>query len=100
MFIHHVFFRLNKPGDKEVRGAFEKGLKDLVKIDTIKMSQLGVPGKADRPVSDDSYTYSLLTVFENREDHDIYQDHPVHKKFIADCEQYWAEVRVFDSEDL
>ena len=100
MFIHQVYFWLHDPANPEVRENFEKGLKELVTIDTIKTKHLGVPAQTPREVVDGSYAYSLLVTFDNKEGHDLYQDHPVHKKFIADCEQYWDRVQVYDSVDI
>jgi hypothetical protein len=36
-------------------------------------------------------------VFESKEAHDRYQDHPRHKKFIEESKDAWKRVRVFDS---
>jgi hypothetical protein len=27
----------------------------------------------------------------------IYQDHPIHQKFVADCSALWSKVLVYDS---
>jgi hypothetical protein len=97
LFIHHVYFWLKKPVTPGMKARFEKGLKELVTIDKIVDYHLGVPAGTDRNVIDSSYSFSLLVTFKNREDQDIYQTHPVHLKFIADCQELWEKVVVYDS---
>jgi len=96
-FIHHVFFWLKEPVTPEVRSRFEAGLQALVKIETIVDYHLGVPAGTSREVIDGTYTYSLLVTFKDKKDQDIYQTHPVHLKFIADCQELWERVVVYDS---
>jgi hypothetical protein len=96
-FIHHVFFWLKKPSDTKVRAKFESALKELVTVETISDYHLGVPAPTNRDVIDTTYSYSLLITFKNKEDQDIYQTHPKHLKFIADCQELWEKVVVFDS---
>jgi hypothetical protein len=96
-FIHQVYFWLKEPGSQEGRKRFEEGLKALVNVETIQNYHLGVPAGTSRDVIDATYTYSLLTVFKNREDQDIYQTHPIHLKFIEDCNDLWERVVVYDS---
>ena len=99
-FVHHVFFWLKEPDDKEVRARFERALKLLVSVETISEFHLGVPAATNRDVIDTTYTYSLLTLFRNKADQDIYQEHPVHLKFIEDCHELWERVVVYDSEGI
>lgn len=96
-FIHHVFFWLKEPSDKEVRLKFEKALKDLVTVETILDYQIGVPAPTDREVIDTTYSYSVISTFRNKEDQDIYQTHPKHLKFIEDCQELWEKVVVYDT---
>jgi hypothetical protein len=97
-FAHHVFFWLNNPDNADERAEFEKGVKDLLEIPEIKSYHLGVPANVpERSVLDNSYTYSYLVFFENQQGHDIYQDHPIHHKFINDCKHLWSKVVVYDS---
>lgn len=96
-FVHHVYFWLKEPVTPEVKTRFEQGLKNLVTIETIVDFHLGVPAGTNRDVIDYSYTYSLLTIFKNKADQDIYQTHPTHLKFIADCQELWGKVVVYDS---
>jgi len=96
-FIHHVFFWLKEDSDKEIRLKFEKALKELVTVETIQDYQIGVPAPTDREVIDTTYSYSVISTFRNKEDQDVYQTHPKHLKFIADCQELWERVLVYDS---
>ena len=97
MFIHHVFFWLKTPVTTEMRQKFEASLRELVSVETIISYHLGIPAPTNRDVIDTSYSYSLLTTFRNKEDQDIYQTHPIHLKFIEDCQNLWERVTVYDS---
>jgi hypothetical protein len=97
LFIHHVYFWLKKPITPEVKAKFEKALNELVTIETIVDYHLGLPAGTNRDVIDTSYSYSLLVTFKNKEDQDIYQPHTKHQKFIADCQDLWEKVVVYDS---
>jgi hypothetical protein len=96
-FIHHVYFWLKEPVTKEIRDTFENALRKLVTVETIVNHHLGIPAATDRGVIDTSYSYSLLVIFRNKEDQDIYQTHPIHLKFIEDCQDLWERVVVYDS---
>lgn len=50
-----------------------------------------------RPVNDRDFDVALHVVFRTRADHDLYQDAPLHLRFIAENKETWAKVRVFDS---
>ncbi len=95
---HHVFFWLNNPESPADRAEFERGLESLLEIEAIRLYHIGIPepGTAGRGVVDGSYTYSLLVFFEDLEGHDIYQDHPVHVKFVEDYQHLWNRVVVYD----
>ncbi len=97
LFIHHVFFWLKEPITPEGRNKFEKSLKELVKIETIVDHHLGIPAATDRAVIDATYTYSLLVTFKDKAGQDIYQTHDIHLKFIADCQDLWEKVVVYDT---
>lgn len=97
-FSHHVFFWLNNPDDANDREAFAKGITELLEMPEIKAYHVGTPANTGgRGVVDDSYTYSYLIFFENEKDHDTYQDHPMHLKFIKECNHLWNKVIVYDS---
>lgn len=96
-FVHHVFFWLKQPVTGEVREKFENALSKLMAVETIVDYHLGVPAPTDRDVIDNTYSYSLLATFRNKADQDVYQTHPIHLKFIEDCQDLWERVVVYDS---
>lgn len=96
-FIHHVYFWLKNPDSKEDLQALIAGLESLSKVAEIQLFHIGVPAATDREVIDASYAVSWLTVFGTAKDQDVYQEHPLHLKFIADCSHLWSRVKVYDS---
>jgi len=98
---HHVFFWLKNPDSKEDVNKLIEGLKTLRKIETVKKLHIGVPASTEkRDVVDNSYQVSELMFFDDVEGQDIYQVHPLHEKFIADCGHLWSKVVVYDSIDV
>jgi len=97
VFVHHVFFWLKEPKNAEARAEFEKGLQALVKVPQLQSYHIGIPVKSDREVVDDSFTFSYIAYFKNSEDQNIYQSHPIHLKFIEDCQHLWEKVIVYDT---
>jgi hypothetical protein len=97
VFIHHVFFWLKEPGNTIHLDRFANALKELVTIDSIKYHHLGKPADTRREVIDSSYHYSLLTIFNDKASHDIYQVHPVHDAFRKVADELCNKVMVYDS---
>ncbi|HOI49213.1 MAG TPA: Dabb family protein [Prolixibacteraceae bacterium] len=98
--VHHVFFWLKDPNNPAVRKQFEKGISQLLKVETIRLSHVGVPASTEkRDVVDHSYTYSYLVFFDSKEEQEIYQQHPLHLQFIEECSPLWSKVVVYDSVD-
>ncbi len=98
--MHHVFFWMKEPKNKVHRKQFEKGMNDLLKVETIKMSHIGIPAATEeRGVIENSYTYSFMVMFDSLNDQSIYQKHPLHLKFIEDNSHLWNKVVVYDSVD-
>ena len=52
----------------------------------------------DREVNDLEFDVALHMIFDGRASHDVYQDHPRHKKFIEVALPMISKVRVFDSD--
>lgn len=100
MFIHHVYFWLKNPENKEDFQKLVKGLESLAKVNTIKMFHIGKPADTNREVIDRSYAVSWMLVFDNAADQASYQTDPIHLKFIADCSMLWSKVVVYDSVDV
>jgi hypothetical protein len=99
MFIHHVYFWLKNPGNKEDTAKLIDGLKKLSKVKTIKQYYIGKPASTSREVIDGSYDVSWLLFFENAADEASYQTDPIHLKFIEECSPLWQKVVVYDSID-
>ena len=97
MFIHHVYFWLKNPGNKEDKAKLVEGLKKLSKVKTIKNFYIGQPAATRREVIDSSYDISWLLFFENPADQDSYQTDPVHLKFVEECSSLWNKVTVYDT---
>jgi hypothetical protein len=96
---HNVYFYLKGDVTEEERENFEEGLKELLEIPHIYKSELGVPAPTvDREVIDNSYAYTIFTWFETLEDHDLYQEHPDHTRFIENYNHLWENVRVYDAD--
>lgn len=96
--IHHVFFWLKTPGSKADRDALIAGLKTLKAIEVVRQLHIGVPASTEkREVVDNSYDVSELMFFDSVADQKLYQDHPLHLKFVKDCSHLWAKVVVYDS---
>lgn len=95
---HHVFFWLKNPDSKEDLAELVQGLNSLRKIETISSLQIGVPASTEpRDVVDNSFSVSELMFFDNLEGQKVYQDHPLHKKFIENYSHLWEKVIVYDA---
>ncbi len=100
-FAHSVFFWLKQPKNKADRAAFEKSLTNFINQSVfIKTKHIGIPADTNREVIDSSYSYSLLLTFENKQDHDSYQEEPNHKQFIKESSHLWEKVMVYDSKNI
>ena len=99
VFVHHVFFWLKEPKNAEARKEFETGLQALVKVPQIQSHHIGTPVESPREVVDDSFTFSYMAFFKSKADQDIYQTHPIHLKFIENCQHLWEKVIVYDAMD-
>jgi hypothetical protein len=96
--VHHVFFWLKKPESKEDLARLLEGLRTLAKIETVRAVHFGVPASTEkRDVVDNSFSASEILFFDDTAGQKIYQDHPIHKKFVADCSHLWDRVVVYDA---
>ena len=95
--IHHVFFWLNNPDSAADRDALIAGLRTLTKVPVVRSLQIGVPASTEqRDVVDSSFQVAELMVFDSVADQQTYQDHPIHKAFVAKCSHLWRKVTVYD----
>lgn len=97
MFIHHVFFTLKNPNSEADKQALIEGLNAMRPISEIRAIHIGVPADTHREVINRNYSVSWLLIFDTPEDQDVYQVHPLHKKFVETCAHLWEKVVVFDS---
>lgn len=95
--MHLVLYYLRNPDNKAEKQKLINGLKELVKVKQIKSSHVGVPMdfKADDPLK--NYHVSLLMIFEDKGDIDIYHRDPIHQKFVAECKGLWIKTLKYDS---
>lgn len=97
MFTHVVMFWLKKDAQPSAR---DQLLADchayLAKIPTIKFIDAGKPAMTPREVVDNSYDVGLVTVFADREGHDVYQVHDLHQQFIARNKPHFERVQIYD----
>lgn len=100
IFVHHVYFWLKNPGNKEDRDKLVAGLKKLSTVKTIKQFHIGQPADTKRDVIDTSYAVSWLVLFDNGADQASYQTDPIHLKFVEECSSLWTKVTVYDSVDI
>jgi hypothetical protein len=96
--VHHVFFWLKNPNSKEDLEKLLKGLRTLAKIETVRGVHFGVPASTEkRDVVDNSYSASEILFFDDTAGQKVYQDHPIHQQFVADCSHLWEKVVVYDA---
>lgn len=96
-FIHHVYFWLQNPESREDYAALLEGLLKLKAVPSIKQYHIGVPAATNRDVIETTYQFSWLVVFSSKEQHDEYQQDPIHLDFVSTCSHLWKKVQVFDS---
>ncbi len=98
--VHHVYFWLKEPNNDTVLNKFKEAIEELRTVENIDQSHFGRPASTeDRTVVDHSYTFSLMLLFDSKNNQDIYQVHPIHLKFVEENEQLWSKVVVYDTVD-
>ena len=97
LFVHHVYFWLKNPSSEADKAKLLEGLEKLSKVPTIRMVHIGVPAPTTRSVIVRDYSISWLCFFDNLEEEEIYQKHPIHLKFVEDYSHLWDKVNVYDS---
>lgn len=97
VLIHSVYFWFKADADPERVSAFEAGLRRLTSIDQIQQAYFGKPERTpERPVIDQSYQWALVVHFDSLADHDVYQEHALHREFLDRFAATWARVQVYD----
>ncbi len=95
---HDVYFSLKDPSPKtraELVAACKKYLTGHE--GTVYFAVGTLAPDLDRPVNDRDFDVALHIYFKDRAAHDLYQEAPRHKQFIAEHQATWKKVRVFDS---
>jgi hypothetical protein len=98
MLRHQVFFWLKRPGNPDDRAALIAGLRTLGGVAEVRALHIGVPAPTEaREVVDASFDVSELMEFDHAAAQQAYQDHPLHRAFVAGCEVLWERVVVYDT---
>ncbi len=96
--VHHVFFWLKNPDSKEDLAKLLAGIRGLAAIETVRGFHVGVPASTEkREVVDNSFSASEILYFDDVEGQNVYQVHPLHQKFVAECSHLWSKVIVYDA---
>ncbi len=97
LLVHHVFFWLKDPANKQHHQLLKQGLRSLSAIPEIKQLLIGAPASTEiREVVDNSYHVSELMYFHSLADQAKYQEHPIHKEFVEKYSILWQKVLVYD----
>ncbi|MFM1912456.1 MAG: hypothetical protein RIR51_294 [Bacteroidota bacterium] len=101
-FIHHVLFWAKNPDKKEEVDQLRNAIIELGKLPMIQMVHVGSPviTDFDKPVTEGTYSISVVMVFEDDKKENEYLYSPEHKKFIEDNMHLWGKVMVIDSSTL
>ena len=103
--VHMVYFWLKNPENIEDRTSFEKSIKRLIKTNKLAVKKhLGKSKKIKNNFEekrgmeiDNSFDYSLILTFPNKESHRYYQDDPTHLIFGDNTIKLLKKVQIFDS---
>ncbi|MEO7033020.1 MAG: Dabb family protein [Polyangiaceae bacterium] len=97
MLIHSVYFWFKHDAEPTVVEAFESGLRRLASIPEVQQAYVGRPeATPKRDVVDNSYAWALVEIFADMQDHERYQEHPLHHEFLRDFAASWQRVQVYD----
>jgi hypothetical protein len=97
MLIHTVYFWVDATASAADREQLARDCRELLgKIPVVRQLWAGPPALTPRAVVDNSYAVGLTVVLDDVAAHDVYQEHPWHKEFIARHQPHWARVQVYD----
>jgi Stress responsive A/B Barrel Domain len=98
MLSHMVYFTLKERNAASVEKMVEACNKYLSGHPGTVFFAVGtVVPDLTRPVNQLDFDVALNVVFDTREAHDAYQQHPRHVQFIEENKPNWERVRVFDA---
>ena len=95
---HDVYFALkdaSEPAKAKLVAACQKYL--TAHDGTVFFSVGTLAGDLARDVNDRDFDVALHVTFKDKAAHDKYQEAARHKQFIAENQDNWKKVRVFDS---
>ena len=97
MFIHTVYFWLEDTAPAGEADRLAASCRELLGgIPTVRHCFAGRPAMTPRDVVDNSYAVGLTVVLDDSAGHDVYQEHPLHKEFIARNKPNWKRVQIYD----
>src|SRR3954447_26011444 len=97
MFIHVVYFWLKPDAPDSARAQLVDDCRAyLGKIPAVRHLWSGPPAMTPREVVDNSYDVGLCVALDDVPGHDVYQEHPLHKEFIARNKEHWERVQIYD----
>ena len=95
--MHVVYYYMKNPDSETDKQKLIDGLHELVTVKQIKYHHIGVPQVFDAKDSLKNYHVSLLMVFNEPGDIDVYHKDPIHQKFVANCKDLWEKTVKYDS---
>lgn len=99
MLVHSVYFWLKPELTEAQRQAFRAGVESLGGIASVAAAYVGAPAATvRRPVIDASYDVGLTVLLEDIEQHDAYQEDPIHTAFVTEFKDHWSRLVVYDAE--
>ncbi len=97
MFIHTVLFWLKRGTPDAAREKLIRDCSDFLgKIPDVRHLWAGPPAMTPRPVVDSTHDVGLTVVLDDPAGHDAYQEHALHKEFIARNQAGWQRVQIYD----
>jgi hypothetical protein len=96
-FLHLVYFWLKEDAPADAAEKLIAGCLKLRSVPGVVRLEAGTPAPSTRPVVDSSYGVCLFVEFTDADAQEVYQDHPDHHAFIAECSPLWSRVQVYDT---
>ena len=96
-FIHTVYFYAAEGLTDQRKTEFMTGLAELARTPSIQKVYYGPPAGTDREIVDNNYFVAWICHFKSAEDHDAYQQDPIHLKFVEDYQDVWGKVLIYDN---
>ncbi len=98
VFSHSVYFTL-KENTAETRDRLIAACQHYLSghPGTVHFSAGSRATNCDRPVNDQEFDVALVLVFACEADHEKYQVSDSHQQFLAELNDCWSQVRVFDA---